>query len=225
MAQNIHKNEIDKNLDDFSYEYVDFINSETQKMGNRVIWISLVIILLTLNIISLTEIEVNGLKVAINTNFLIPILIVINLYFYLQFYFLIKLDNLKFKIPNQISQIISSSQSEFETIEALLNSSKLELENLNLKIEILKDSDIPEELKIKQKELLDLEHLDIENRLNSNSAKLDAFWQSIQQSKEKFKKGINFMKYNRILNDIFPKIIFFSSIILFVLSIINSYCR
>ena len=150
MEQNKYKKEIDENLENFSYDYVDFINSETQKLGNRIVWISAIIILLSVKVISLNEIETNGLKVAINTNMLTPLLIIINLYFFLQFFFLIKLDNLKFKTPNHISQIISSSESEFENMATLLDANKLEFDNLNLKMEILEKSDMSTDLKFKQ---------------------------------------------------------------------------
>ena len=222
---NDHTNKIIKeHLNLIEYNFVNFIQPETQKVGNKIIWISAIIILLNLNFISLSEIESNGLKLLIANNYISYILVLINIYFYSQFYLLIRLDNLNFRIPKEIKSIIEEAEKKLLIYKEESEILKSEITQVTIEIENTIASNLNLEEKKKNYKILEDTLSNRQERLNETYEQLNFFATLIKTTTKKMVTGGKYLKYNNFLNSTFPKIIFLFSILLVIYNFISSYC-
>lgn len=213
-------NNIKKSIDSVEYDFVNFIQPETQKIGNKIIWISAIIILINLNLIKLSEIDSNGLKVIIKANYISYILLFINIYFYAQFFFLIKFDNLKFKVPQEIKYIINESENNLLIYTSLANQQRLELENIINEMTIVHNQNLQETDKQQKLEILQKKANLVKGQIDETLIKLKYFSKLIKETSFKMKKGHKYIVYNNFLNSWFPQMIFLLSILVALYKII-----
>ncbi len=213
-------NNIKESIDSVEYDFVNFIQPETQKIGNKIIWISAIIILINLNLIKLSEIDSNGLKVIIKANYISYILLFINIYFYAQFFFLIKFDNLKFKVPQEIKYIINESENNLLIYTSLANQQRLELENIINEMTIVHNQNLQETDKQQKLEILQKKANLVKGQIDETLIKLKYFSKLIKETSFKMKKGHKYIVYNNFLNSWFPQMIFLLSILVALYKII-----
>ena len=216
MNKTQHKDIIEENLKSFKYDFIGFISSETQKVGNHLIINSFIIILLTLGIVSLSEVDTNGIKILIKTNYISLILIIINIYLFSRFYYLVKLDNLNFSIPLEIKSIINESNLLLGQYKIILDEYNIELEEINESINILQ-SDNSDNLKIENKQILLKKNKMLHSKIAETIEEAKSFKKLINIAENKMKIGENFLKINNYIHSYFPKIMFFVSIFAYVI--------
>ena len=106
------------------YNFVKYLNIETQKLGNKVIFFSSLIILIYTNFITINEFDISGIKVNIENKYFLLLIFLINSYYFIQFYFNTQIDKLNFKIPDDFNQ-------QFDIMEKEIEKLGLEIETIN----------------------------------------------------------------------------------------------
>lgn len=208
---NISNQNIEENLNSIDYSFINFIHSETQSIGNNIIWISTVIILLCTNIISLSEIEINGLKMDIKKEYISYILFTINIYYFLRFYNLLNYDNLNFRMPKEINLIITESKEKIKYYSSTITQYTDNITRLENEMNSLNNEDIDPDIKSVKLELLKNEILDLKNNMNEDFNSVKYFSDLLEKTEAKLVMGNRYLKNNNLINNYFPKLIFTSS--------------
>jgi hypothetical protein len=191
-------NTIKEKIRNVDFNFIRYIQEETKSYGNKVILFSSLIILLCLNIVKIKELELEGIKINVKPYLVIIILVIISIYYFLQFLNSAKIDNLVSKMPNEITEI-------FRLIDNAREIRKQKLDNLTEEYKIALEKNQVDEvtqnkLESKRKEIEEEDYLEISDR-----------WISLSTT---------FLKHhqrNMQLNIYFPKIYFAIAIISFLL--------
>jgi hypothetical protein len=182
------------------FTFINYIKEETKSYANKVILFSTIIILISLKIISIREIEFEGFKIETKEYMLIVIILIVNIYFYLQFLNSIKIDSLVANIPNEISSITDEVLKKLDE----------ETEKLNLINEKHQKLLISGNLNEKNKEDLLNETSKINN---GETSKLLKNWY------QTYTKLVKRHKNNEKLYVFFPSFCFWVATIIFILRI------
>ncbi|ASK28738.1 hypothetical protein CEY12_00800 [Chryseobacterium sp. T16E-39] len=107
-----------KNLD---YSKVNnFLSENTLNFGNRTVVTSAILILASLNFLSIEGIEIEGITLSINTTIIIVVILLVNLYYYQQFFISLKVDDSKYVSPEEYTQFGKDLNTVSEPIKAQL---------------------------------------------------------------------------------------------------------
>ncbi|MDQ0593348.1 hypothetical protein QFZ37_001717 [Chryseobacterium ginsenosidimutans] len=208
---NISNQNIEENVNAIDYSFINFIHSETQSVGNNIIWISTIIILLCTNIISLSEIEINGLKMDIKKEYISYILFTINVYYFLRFYNLLNYDNLNFRMPKEINLIITESKEKIKHYSSTITQHTDNITRLENEADNLSNENIDPDIKSVKLESLKNEILDLKNSMTEDFNSVKYFLDLIEKTKAKLLIGNKYLKNNNLINNYFPKLIFSAS--------------
>ncbi|BFO66754.1 hypothetical protein NK356_14250 [Chryseobacterium sp. S0630] len=208
---NISNQNIEENLNSIDYSFINFIHSETQSVGNNIIWTSTVVILLCTNIISLSEIEINGLKIDIKKEYISYILFTINVYYFLRFCNLLNYDNLNFRMPKEINLIITESKEKIKHYSSTITQHTDNITRLNSEADTLNNEDIDLDIKGAKLELLKNEILDLKNNMAEDFNSIKYFSDLLEKTESRLVMGNKYLKNNNLINNYFPKLIFSAS--------------
>ncbi len=222
MTNNKSNQILEENLNSIDYSFVNFINSETQNLGNNIIWISTIIILLCTNIISLSEIEVNGLKMDIKKEYISYIFFTINVYYFLRFYNLLNYDNLNFKMPKQINLITEEVKEKIKYYSSKINKHTDDITRLDNEVNNLNNLDIDIDVKSAKLELLKNEISYLKNNMAEDFSSINYFSDLLKEAEHRLVMGNKYLKNNNLINDYFPKLIFSASLLAIIWSIYKS---
>lgn len=232
MSNNLDK--IRESLNSIEFGFIKYINEETKNLGNMVLFFSFIIIILSTNFINIEELELNGIKISLKNQYLLYLLLLINAYYFFQFSFSLKIDNLNFKLPIIVEEIqtefeekvlevhkyINNLEFEYDILEKELKSTKIEeLNDVDLK-DIIKIQNKTEELQ-KQSEVLKKNNekfLEIKNELEIKKEYFNNTHDLLVDFNEKMNLSLKFISYNRFLNNYFPKMFFLISLLTFLYS-------
>lgn len=210
MNNSSNKN-IEENLNSIDYNYINFIHSETQTLGNYLIWISTIVILLSTNIISISEIEFNGLKIDIKKEYISYILFVIDSYYFIRFYYLLSFDNLNFKMPQQVDLIINEAKEKIKYYSSIISQYKNDIITVTNQAINIHDEEIDESIKNARLEVLKNEIANLQNQIEDNSNSINYFLELLEKTESKLVMGNKYLKNNNLINNYFPKLIFTTS--------------
>ncbi len=197
---NLH--ELQQKIKNFNFDFLKYINPETKELNNKVILFSSIIIFLNFNYFTISELEITGLKIIIEKNVLTIMLILINSYYFLQFYMSMKIDILLAKIPNEFTQICEIVNSKIDVLNQEMAQITIEYQT------IAKNKDFDEET-------LKLLNERYEIAKNDNTVEILNNWQ------KRISEALKYHDRNQLLNFLFP--IFWYSVS--VLSIILVYIK
>ncbi|MFK3902691.1 hypothetical protein ACI2LI_34705 [[Kitasatospora] papulosa] len=192
--------DLQKKISQFNFDFLKYINSETKELSNKVILFSSIIVFLNLKYLSISELDISGLKVIMEKNILIFILFFINTYYFLQFYNSLRIDILLAKIPNEYGEICNEI-------------------NLKMKDILNRMSDIESRMSIAiRSEYSDQKAKDESIEIGNNPViKILNDW--IKNTTE----AIKFYEWNRNINSSFPFLCYLISILTFIILIIQKY--
>ncbi|MDR6515648.1 hypothetical protein [Chryseobacterium camelliae] len=213
MTNNKSNQSLEENLNSIDYSYIDFINSQTQTLGNYLIWISTLIILLSSNIISISEIEFNGLRIDLNKEYISYILFIINFYYFLRFYYLLSFDNLNFKIPKQVDLIINEAKDKIKYYSSSIEEYKNDFIKISQEVAIVHSEEKDENVRDTKLEILKIQTKNLQNQIDDCLNSINYFSDLLEKTEIKLVKGNKYLKNNNLINNYFPKIMFFSSLI------------
>lgn len=213
MTNNKSNQSLEENLNSIDYSYIDFINSQTQTLGNYLIWISTLIILLSSNIISISEIEFNGLRIDLNKEYISYILFIINFYYFLRFYYLLSFDNLNFKIPKQVDLIINEAKDKIKYYSSSIEEYKNDFIKISQEVAIVHSEEKDENIRDTKLEILKIQTKNLQNQIDDCLNSINYFSDLLEKTEIKLVKGNKYLKNNNLINNYFPKIMFFSSLI------------
>lgn len=197
--------EIKEEIKNFDFNFLKYINSETKELGNKVILFSSLIIFVNLNYISISELEFTGVKILMEKDILLIIFFFVNIYYFLQFINSTKIDSLIARVPDSFADISKKLTLKVDIRTKSVNRLTKEYN------EAIESKDFGEE---KMKSLSNKKsELD-----NDDILELTKYW------KDFAKKGINYHKRNRLLNQIFPIVCFVISILSFAVLLFNKIC-
>lgn len=194
--------EIKEEIKNFDFNFLKYLNSETKELGNKVILFSSLIIFVSLNYISISELEFTGVKILMEKHILLIIVFFVNVYYFLQFINSIKIDSLIAKVPNNFIEISEKLTLKVNILSESIKSLHKEFDD------VIKEPNFEE---VRMNILLNkINELDKDGIL-----KLKNYWEDFAR------KGINYYKRNRLLNQIFPIVCFVISILSFAVLLFN----
>lgn len=195
-----------------------YLSEQTISFGNKTVVTSALIILISLNFLTITGIEIEGITVSINMVIITIVLQVVNFYYYQQF--ILSYD------ADKYTDIIGEDYHDFEN--ELLSSYKLAEDKL--KVLITEKENIQNEFTAvgttleRKKELLE--------RLTELSSELNEYGEIIKRSKEavtkedtKIRNFITIVKKYKILNFKVPQIIYFVGLAAVLLRFVFYMCQ
>ena len=189
-------------IKNFDFNFLKYLNSETKELGNKVILFSSLIIFVSLNYISISELEFTGVKILMEKHILLIIVFFVNVYYFLQFINSIKIDSLIAKVPNNFIEISEKLTLKVNILSEAIKSLHKEFDD------VIKEPNFEE---VRMNILLNkINELDKDGIL-----KLKNYWEDFAR------KGINYYKRNRLLNQIFPIVCFVISILSFAVLLFN----
>ncbi|WP_415326168.1 hypothetical protein [Chryseobacterium sp. MMS23-Vi53] len=212
MNNSSNKN-IEENLNSIDYNYINFIHTETQTLGNYLIWISTIVILLSTNIISISEVEFNGLKIEIKKEYISYILFVINSYYFIRFYYLLNFDNLNFKMPQQVDLIINEAKEKIKYYSLFILQYKNDITRIANQAINIHDEEIDENIKNARLEVLKNEITNLQDQIEDNFSSINYFSELLEKTERKLVLGNKYLKNNNLINNHFPKLIFITSLL------------
>lgn len=203
--------EYKENLKRLQFNFANsFLSEKTLNFGNRTVITSSLLILISLNFLSIKEIEFEGLTVGINITILTLVILLVNIYYYKQFEIAKEVDDNSFFVPEEYAKFEKKLP---EIAKPFLE--KIDLHNNQvLEIKNRLDSGI---ISLQEGE-------ELENKLSENLKELEYWSQILEnttkavitdgQKAKKFAELVN--KYN-LLNSLFPKRIYYLGLICILL--------
>jgi hypothetical protein len=186
-------NNLEQRIRNFDFNFLNYISSETKHLSNKVIFFSCITLFLNFKILTLKELELEGISIEIKNEIINVILFFINLYFFLQFRNSIRIDVLMLKIPEEhknISKTISNFYAE----------QTRKMENLS---EQYRKALHDEDYSVETSDRLSA----IQNKIEEEIP--DSFDTWIENSQ----KSMRYKNYNLALNQYFPSLCFITSFI------------
>lgn len=179
-----------------------YLSEQTISFGNKTVITSALIILISLNFITITGIEIEGIAISINTVILTIVLQVVNFYYYQQFILSYDADKHKDIMGYDYDEVQDVLLSSYSMAEHKLKELISEKENIQNEFTTV-DTSLQ-----RKKELLE--------RLTNLDLEFKQFGDIIERSKEVVKKEdikisnfISIVKRYRVLNFKIPQIIYF----------------
>lgn len=191
-------------VNEIDFKFIKYISDETKQYANKVLFLSFTMLLITFKIVVVEQFSFEGIDVKVEESYLIIVIFLVSIYYYLQFYFSIKIDSLLVKIPSEILLINDFISKEYlkitKSYEDLRNDYS---ESLNK--ETFYKSEFNDFLAKKDK---------IERSMNENE-KVYSDWNL------KFNKVLFYNKVNFWINRIFPTMCFLTSSLSFIVFILK----
>lgn len=190
-----------------------FLNEKTLNFGNRTVITSSLLILISLNFLTIKEIEFEGLTVGINVTILTIVILLINIYYYKQFDIAREIDDSSFSAPQNYldfeKELPLVSKPFQEKIEIHTN------EVLEVQNKIKNGTVLPQEL-----EQLSIRLPKVIEELESSRVILQDTIKAVKSDSKKAEKfAILVNKYNT-LNSNFPKIMYYIGLFCVILRFI-----
>ena len=182
-----------------------FLSEQTLNFGNRTVLTSAFLILISLNFLTITGIEVEGISVSINTVVVTFVLAVVNFYYYQQFILSYDADNNSNFVPDGYVQFKNDLISIVTIADA-------KLDELMEKIAKIKAESSLESTSDKRKEELFNLTKEIGLEIENYSKMTERSAAAIKIDELKAIKFVSIVKKYRILNYNLPQIIYFFGI-------------
>jgi hypothetical protein len=206
--------EYKEKLRDLDYSNANnFLSEKTLNFGNRTVVTSAILILLSLNFLSIDSLEFEGITGKINTTIIILVLLIVNFYYYQQFSITLRIDKNKYKAPDEYTQFAEDlktiSDPFISTLPKYVKRAKEIKEKISdPNISIEEASELNIEAKINYEEVIKINELigKTENALIADNIKAQEFANLTN-------------KYNN-LNANMPKWIYFLGLISVILRFI-----
>ena len=113
--------EYKQKLKDLDYSNVNnFLSEKALNFGNRTVVTSAAIILISLNFLSIESLEFEGISGKVNTTIIILVLLIVNFYYYQQFIIALRIDENKYKAPDEYTQFGEDIKTISEPFKSIL---------------------------------------------------------------------------------------------------------
>ncbi|SDQ77883.1 hypothetical protein SAMN05421664_2560 [Chryseobacterium soldanellicola] len=113
--------EYKQKLKDLDYSNVNnFLSEKALNFGNRTVVTSAAIILISLNFLSIEILEFEGISGKVNTTIIILVSLIVNFYYYQQFIIALRIDENKYKAPDEYTQFGEDIKTISEPFKSIL---------------------------------------------------------------------------------------------------------